>query len=364
MYSILKADSSNAGDYLIFASCKKLVRQIVPETKFLEFTHQQDLGNFLEKLNSTKALLIPHLGIRNQMWPQVYRLTDDLSKIKIPIIAIGTGAKEMSPILIDNHKSKDQFDIKKTNVKFSESVNELFSNIHQPISVRDIYTKTVLDNNGFTNNVLTGDPAWYDFENMDKEFKIPETVNKISFTTPHAPWMMEQAKSILDVLTSIWPNSEIFCCLHSGTNMEDQIVSDYAKQLGCTEKVLRTTDDFEFYKTSDIHIGYRLHSHIFHLRNNIPSWLIYEDARGWAFDRSFSNKIGFQGIELPQNKLIHYMKNRGRLRNFAVKQNLRNEIKSIFTSENMFAQYKSLNGFFSQAWTEKMKPYLESVLTK
>lgn len=362
MYAILKAQSTNVGDNLIFESCKNIIRKVNPKAEFLEFIHNHNFIENLDELNSFTALIIPHLAIRNEMWPEIYRLVDDLKMIKIPIVSIGTGAKEMSPILIKNHKKQDDFDPTKTNINFSNSINELFSNVKKPISARDNFTQTVLQKNNFTDVVLTGDPAWYDFEQMEKSFMIPEKINRISFTTPHAPWMMEQAKSIISLFEKLWPQGKLFCCLHSGKNLEDQTVADFAQSQGHEIKILKSTKDLEFYKTCDIHLGYRLHAHIYNLRNHIPSWLIYEDARGWAFDQTINNKIGFNGLKVPKNKILHFLYHKGRMRHFAVKENIVNEIQSVFKSNEIFNEFENLNGFFARSWKKNMEPYLQKML--
>lgn len=363
MYSILKAKSKNVGDFLIFESCKNIIRQVYPDAEFLEFTHDHNFEENLDELNSSTALIIPHLAIRHEMWPQIYRLVENLDDIKTPIVSIGTGAKEIQPELKKNSKNQDDFDPTKTKIKFLKSTNNLFSHVKKPISARDNYTKVVLNKNGFNNVVMTGDPAWYDFIHMDKQFKIPEKIGRISYTTPHAPWMMEQAKSVISVLEELFPESEIICCLHSGNNLDDQVVADFAESKGHEIKILESIPDLEFYRTCDFHIGYRLHAHIFNLRNNIPSWLIYEDARGWGFDQTFNNKIGFKGIQVPEHKIRNFVLNKGRLRHFSVKENLPQEIKSLFTNQKPFEEFGNLNGFFAKSWQENMMPYLEKNLS-
>lgn len=365
MYIILKARGTNVGDKLIFESCKNIIEKIDSEAKFTDVFHDFSIGDNLDQINASRAIIIPHLAIRHQMWPQIYRLVDDLNKIKVPIVSIGTGAKELKT----KYKvigGKSMFDMNAPMIRFSPSIQQLFEHIQKPISVRDKYTQRVLNTNGFNleDVILTGDPAWYDFKNMEKDWIIPEKINRVAFTTPHAPWMMDQAKTVINAIRELWPNAEWFCCLHSGKNLDDNTVAEFAESVGFETKIMETVKELEFYTTCDIHIGYRLHAHIYNLRNNIPSWLIYEDARGAAFDETFNSKIGFFGLQKPVNPLKQFLTKKGRLRHYQVKHSLALEIKKYFQNDP-FEEYRhplKLKGFFKRKWEESMKPYLQKSL--
>lgn len=95
MYTILtsfpEVGCGNIGDKLIEVAIKQIIAHERGETEFLTLFREDDLSNDLDNINQTKAVLMPGFPIRDvPMYPGVYKLVDQLSQIKVPLIPIGS----------------------------------------------------------------------------------------------------------------------------------------------------------------------------------------------------------------------------------------------------------------------------------
>ena len=106
MYTVLTTwpehGSGNVGDKLITESAKSFVKHEMGDVDFLELFREEKLDSYLKEINSGTAVLMPGFAIREPMYPDTYRLVDDLSKIDVPIVPLGTGWKSYPGDFLDN----------------------------------------------------------------------------------------------------------------------------------------------------------------------------------------------------------------------------------------------------------------------
>jgi len=82
--------TGHIGDKVIEESLKTLVNLEKGEQEYFVLFREMNLEEHLDKINSSKAILLPAMAIRdNPIYPGTYRLVDDLSRIKVPIIPFG-----------------------------------------------------------------------------------------------------------------------------------------------------------------------------------------------------------------------------------------------------------------------------------
>src|SRR5690606_33874459 len=82
--------SQNVGDKLIEQRTKDLVSKEKGEVDFLTIFREDSLEPYIDQINASRAVLLPAFPVRDTpMYPGVYRLVNDLSKIKVPLIPIG-----------------------------------------------------------------------------------------------------------------------------------------------------------------------------------------------------------------------------------------------------------------------------------
>ena len=190
MYIVLTGAKKNVGDYLITDRCKKLLRKHKPKQKLVQLPHWVPLDENLDEVNSSDAVIIMGgPGFQLNFYPDVYKLTAEIDKIKVPIIPMGVGWKGTTG------------DVKSLlSYKFTQNSMLALRKISREtkyISCRDYLTKFVLQNNGLSNVLMTGCPVWYDLDFINTEFRPPENIDKIVFTPPHIPAFKEQSVQLM-----------------------------------------------------------------------------------------------------------------------------------------------------------------------
>ena len=89
----MTGSKNNAGDFLIKSRAKELLKSLKPDTKLIDYNAWEELSaEKLSHVNESKALIL--LGgpaLQNKMYPNIYKLTKNLHKIKVPIITMGIG---------------------------------------------------------------------------------------------------------------------------------------------------------------------------------------------------------------------------------------------------------------------------------
>jgi hypothetical protein len=102
----------------------------------------------------------------------------------------------------------------------------------------------------------------------------------------------DQSIKVLEFLSKKYNDAEIIVSFHRGLGKVDQYttesdakntqkIADVAKDIGTqVVDVSYSVDKIKFYDDCDLHIGYRVHAHIYFLSKRLPSILIHEDGRG------------------------------------------------------------------------------------
>lgn len=294
----LTGAKKNIGDFLITERCEKLLEQIKPDFELIKFPHWESLDDKLELVNNSCGIIIfGGPGYQINMYPGVYKLTKDLNDIKVPIIPLGLGWKGVPG---DFHTLQ--------NYKFNKTSLLLLNKIAEnskSLSCRDYYTARALENNGFITSVMTGCPVWYNLNYLGHDMRIPNEIKKIVYTPAQLEMFSNQSVDIMISLKKMFPDAEIYCSFHRGIGGNDQYtpkwdsintkhLSERAKELGLIP--VDTSYDLEkikFYDDCDLHIGYRVHAHIYFLSMRKPSLLINEDGRG----RGVAEALNINGVD-------------------------------------------------------------------
>ena len=89
-------------------------------------------------------------------------------------------------------------------------------------------------------------------------------------------------------LSQKFDSAERIVSLHSGPRPIDHALLDTAKEEGWkVHYASHETRHLELYKESDLHVGYRLHGHLAHLRWKRPSIALAEDSRIQGLTETF-----------------------------------------------------------------------------
>ncbi len=294
-YVTLTGGKNNAGDFLIKYRAFNLFKELKKDRDIIDFNEWEEINDErLKIINNSKALiLLGGPGVLPSMYPTIYKLRDDLDDIKVPIIMMGLGWKD------------PQGDWKNTyNIKFDEKTVLLLDRIKKDgflSSVRDYHTLNALQVNGYKNILMTGCPAYYDVNHIDKEMKIKD-IEKVAFSLGvsfiDSISMERQMKEAILKLKDLYENKEFEVVFHHSLDIE-KIKKVYGNQhLKHVERHLEFVDWLKensikyidisgsadnlinYYSDVDLHIGYRVHAHIFMNSISKFSILLNEDGRG------------------------------------------------------------------------------------
>lgn len=316
-YVILTGAKNNAGDFLIKFRAKQLFASIRPDRNIVDFdawkafTREQ-----LEEVNCSRALILtggPSLNYN--MRPDIYKITENLHNISVPIIAMGIGWKSQIGDWASTH-----------HYKLSSETIQLLHRIEESgysSSVRDYHTLNTLFSYGFKNFVMSGCPSLYSLEYIDKDIIIPQQMKNVSFSMGvgfvRNSSMRNQTKSVILGLRDFFDSKNFKVVFHHsigkeflsiyGTddkfwNEHQEIISWLKKEnisfvdiSGSAENLIR------HYENEDFHIGYRVHAHIFMSSISKPSVLINEDGRG----KALKDVIGGFSLDAYQDRRLNLL---------------------------------------------------------
>jgi len=294
-YIILTGALKNVGDFLIADRAKKLIEYHKPNAELIEISRYDKLDDKIDVINSANAVILAGgPGYSYNMYPNIFNLTEDLSKIKVPIICMGMG-----------WYGAPGDDASVYNYKYSNKSMELLkrSSNDYYLGCRDYFTERTLQNRELHNTLMTGCVAWYDMNYINKDYKIDTNVKSVVFSNPASPQNINQSVEILKLIKSKYNDCKLYCAFHRGIDI-DKFTSkneanamitlkSNAENLGFEILDLSyDLDKMSIYDECDLHIGYRVHAHIYCMSHFRKSILIEEDGRG----RGANNGMGLYGI--------------------------------------------------------------------
>lgn len=342
MIAILTGAKKNIGDYLIGQRAKDLLKEYV-DADILELDRFESVENHLDQINRCSALILcGGPAYDSEIYPKIYPLVNDLSKIKVPIVPFGLGWSG-KPIFQPNK------------FQFSPQAKSFLENVHNNIpnsSCRDILTEGILKKEGFVNVTMTGCPVWYSLPHIGKRNPRSE-VKHIVVTTPAGRHLWKQSNSLLKTVKKVFPNAKITYSFHRGifpgpkTPLRQGLSYVLMSALGIINgaKVVDVSYDLSkinFYDDCDFHIGYRVHAHLYFLSKRLPSLLINEDGRGLGM----TDTLGQEDLNINQQDLMERVNNllvKHKSENFSWFEKVYSQIDSHFSVMKSFlAEVKKL----------------------
>jgi hypothetical protein len=307
-YILLTGAKINFGDFLITNRAIKLLTDNIENFKYELLNNWENLDDKLDLINDSKGIIIlGGPGYQTSMYPDVFPLVSDLNKLKARVSYLGGGAYA---------KSNDRITIEK--YRFTEKAKSLLDYITKSggvLSVRDSISQEVLKLNGYENAILTGCPVWY----SNKHFLFPEEIKKVSFSSPQKKVYYRQFLRLLKEFKSNFPNIEIVVHFNRGIGVKPYTNSIDAKNTLKLDKLIRkmgiNTLDIsgsnlfaENLEDFDMHIGYRVHSHLLFVSSSLPSILLHEDSRGSGMTETLKS-IGIDCFKITKFKkfLIYHL---------------------------------------------------------
>jgi hypothetical protein len=269
----------NAGDHLIGARGRALLAKFVdPEVVTVD---RRAIGpEAYDLFNRARAVVLcGGPAYQAEIYPKVYPI--EREKVTSKIVPFGLGWKAGSG------RPPAKF-------KFNPVALDFIKDVHSAIpisSARDPLTVEVLNLNGVSNVSMTGCPVWYDLDYLDKAYAFKGEPKRIALSMPAL--MQPGVKELTDWLTRRFPKATKIATFHHGvipnweprgrsTGMDFVKFSAWAMTKGWRISSLASNLDKmeQLYDSVDLHIGYRVHAHLFCMSHRIPSILVNEDARG------------------------------------------------------------------------------------
>ncbi len=317
-YVTLTGNRNNAGDFLIRYRGHNLLRRLRPDREIVDLNSWEAFDDAaLERVNGSEALIL--LGgpaLRTDMYPHVYPLVDDLSRITVPIVIMGAGWSSIPGHWADSR-----------GYRFTPKTLELFRRIAadgQRIGVRDYRSLNALLMAGLDHGRMTGCPALYDEAFIGKpapafsQKKLRSIVFSQGVSFLRSPGADAAGRDVVTALRDRYPAAKLTVAFHHSLDAETLRVA-YGRDPAFHEKQQALTrwldaekiayqdisggveDLMQLYREADLHVGQRVHAHIFCSSVNRPSVLLTEDGRGHGLKEVLGGLVfdTYDGRTLP-----------------------------------------------------------------
>ncbi|MDD4024875.1 MAG: polysaccharide pyruvyl transferase family protein [Kiritimatiellae bacterium] len=381
-----KKSSSNVGDQLIEIATKRLVTKETGVADFLTIFREDALDMRLDEINATAGILLPAFPIRdNPMYPGCYRLTEDLGKIKVPLIPIGANWN----VYPGDSVSRENLCYSRETVSF---LRHVAAGVKQ-VSCREYLVCEILKKHGVANTVMTGDPAWYDPEFLGKPLHRPAKIGRVVFSPPLSAFYGKQGEAVMMLLSDLFPSAQRICAMHltdakhspfddkrptNDASMRQDVAEKNAflrrraHELGFEiVELAGKVEKLDMYRMCDLHVGYECHAHVGFLRQRRPSVLIAEDARGVGFNYTFGVG-GFNGFSRRQQIALAPPSEGGTSgycvteKEFGVagfNDGLMPGLRRFLEEEcaSRFRRYLGVAPFIDETYEKSMKPFLRNL---
>lgn len=301
---LLSGAIKNSGDYLITERTRQLLEHVYPEAEIVKIIGNYPLGDKLEEVNSADAMVIAGgPSYTKKLYPRDIPLVEDLSTIKPKLFILGSG-------WYGNLTTDSEI----FNYHFEQSSKRLLKRVENDskfLGCRDYYAVRVLKANGFDSGVMTGCPAWFDIPSMGKRYTDNGEIRKVLISDPaDIRSFGDQSLQVVKYVKKKFPAATVEYVFHRGTKHDEFTPKNTAKaidklivelnKIGVVyHDIAFGCDGFKLYDDCDLHIGHRVHAHIYNMSIRNRSILIEEDSRGAGVNEVMS----LWGIKAFEKKL-------------------------------------------------------------
>ena len=321
--SFLSGAYKNAGDFLIEKRAIAILNYVHKDIIVKRYL-RSDLISKYDEINRTDAIVIGGGPLYAHNIGSAIPLEICLKKITKPIMIFGCGWYGT----YGSHSLA-------ANYKFTQKSFEFLKKVDTDgfgLGCRDIHTVNALKSNGFENVVMTGCPAWYNLAYIDEtKFRqgLSLTPNSIIISDPALPQNYDKAVELTEYIRERYPQASIKYALHRGMNLNDSSFQRYYKSITNIAGVeicdiSDSADGFHLYDNCDLHIGFRVHAHIYNLSIRNKTILIEEDGRGAGVNET----LGLLQIKAYSDQLMYelYGKISRRINAFSLDYNILQEV--------------------------------------
>lgn len=273
----------NAGDFLISHRSQCLIKHVVPDCEIEPLWEGESEKVIVKHLKDKNGVVFGGGPLfTHHIHPADIPFISDLASFDMPMLNIGGGWFGAD----NRYESVAHYEMDDSSIQLLKKIEASAG----CLSCRDWYTVNMLKEKGFDVE-MHGCPAWYDIENIAKSsLKNIEGINKICISDPANISNSKAAVKLLELLKERYPAAEITYVFHRGTWTSSDGKLGAARKAGIeptlTKYNIRWIDisggfeGFSVYDDCDLHIGFRVHAHIYNLSKRNRSILLEEDGRG------------------------------------------------------------------------------------
>ncbi|HEX2679212.1 MAG TPA: polysaccharide pyruvyl transferase family protein [Polyangiales bacterium] len=270
---------ANVGDDLIHARARRIVSDVAPAAEVVVAKAHEPLARSLNdaQMRHLKAIIVPGGPGARANLDATYPFLPEAVSRGIPVYFLGVGSRYFPGTLEAAEHALDA----------TSRARLLTLARNAPIGVRDYHSVRVLQSQGVPVQ-LNGCPAWYSLRHLDQRPPLPKSFARVVFTTPGDLRFLEQSLAVMRHLRSLLPSAQVIVGFHHGIEVSDVKMAqanarivEQARQLrfecldvSCSHEKLAAYDD------CDLHLGYRVHAHIYFSSLRKPTMLLAEDSRG------------------------------------------------------------------------------------
>lgn len=345
----------NAGDFLIETRAKELLMQIVPDANIHVYLRNK-IDISIEEINAMDAIVFTGGPLYMEKLESHLKIKDIFSP---PIMVLGGGWHGLYPA--NNLVATYQFS--EFSKKFWKSVDILGFGL----ACRDIYSYEILRKEGLKNIFMTGCPAWYNIPFIKKDTIVNKSweLKNIFISNPAKVKNYSLLFNLIVYLRSSFPNSNITLVFHRDKDVCEKSLLSLLNKIIYENNVnvldiSGSADGFKVYDNSDLHIGFRVHAHIYNLsiRRTV---LIEEDGRG----AGCNDTLGLVGIKAFNQEIQIEGKYFNRILNKLKKDKNINFLTDVDSYLNLLEQTNDqyLNNAFKlmQKYYKNMEEYINQL---
>lgn len=311
----------NAGDFLIEKRSRLLLERFLDGADLHILKRNLRYDDKIDELNDYDLIIFGGgPGYQRNIYPQSIPFISDFGMLYTPVVLLGWGWKGRN--LTGKHLYKLSFtEETKAFLKFIELGDA-------PFGCRDWYTMRFLKNQGFNHTVMTGCPAWYDLNyiehlKINHIWKSENTSPFICISDPAYELNIPVMKFLVMHLRKKYPDATIQMVFHRGLEKREALLQqDFLEKYNVTYvDISGSSEGFNKYNACHLHIGFRVHAHIYNLSRGNISVLLNEDARGAGvndalgiqniclkpYDRIFHRKVNFKEIDMIMKTVDDYL---------------------------------------------------------
>lgn len=277
----------NAGDHLIGARARALLRAHVDED-VVDIDRKAINPEHYDLFRRARAVLLcGGPAYQPAIYPKIYPLA--LDRISSPVVPFGLGWKATRDAI-------------PANFAFNPEAEAFVRRVHERIpvsSARDVPTVELLNLIDCRNVIMTGCPAWYHLPDVERPYTFSPHVRTLvvsmpaNFTPSLGPLLdrlsvrFRQARRILSFHHGLVPAPTIRGRSQGVRHALFALAASLRgwRSVGLAGSLERLE---QLYDAADLHIGFRVHAHLYCLSRRIASLLIAEDSRGVSQARTLS----------------------------------------------------------------------------